>query len=58
MRVYLIILETAAPKREIEILHNTGDSNEALNKLISYSDKWEESIVTGKCRVLMTTYEK
>ncbi|HYE11922.1 MAG TPA: hypothetical protein VEF53_17275 [Patescibacteria group bacterium] len=56
MRVYLIILETAAPKREIEVLHSTGDSIEALNELIAHSDKWEESIVTGRCRVLMTTY--
>ena len=58
MRVYLIVLETIAPKREIEVLQRTTDSNEALKRLVAHSDEWEESIVAGKCRVLMTTYEE
>ncbi len=58
MRVYLVILETMALEREIEVLHSTNDGNEALNILVAHSDKWEESIVAGKCRVMMTTYEE
>ena len=56
MRIYLVILETIAPERKIEVLHSTGDGAEALDKLVFYSDKWEKAIVAGKCRVLMTTY--
>lgn len=56
MREYLIILETMAPEREIEVLHSTNDSSEALEQLVALSDKREESIITGKCRVIMTTY--
>lgn len=56
LRIYLIILETMAPMRRIEVLHNTSDGDEALKNLISSSDKWEESIVSGNCRVMMTTY--
>jgi hypothetical protein len=58
MRVYLVVMETLAPKREIEVLHRSSDSAEALEKLVSFSDKWEESIVAGRCRVLMTTYKE
>ena len=58
MRVYLVIIETMAPKREIEVLHRSSDGAEALEKLVSFSDKLEESIVAGKCRVMMTTYKK
>lgn len=56
MRVYTIILETMAPERKIEVLNSGNDGAEALDKLTTYSDKWEKTIVAGECRVLMTTY--
>lgn len=58
MREYLVLMETMAPKREIEVLHRCIDSAEALEKLVLSSDKFEGLIVEGKCRVLMTTYKK
>ncbi|HYF83205.1 MAG TPA: hypothetical protein VEB00_09295 [Clostridia bacterium] len=58
MRMYLVIMETIAPKREIEVLHRNSDGAEALEKLVSFSDKLEESIVAGKCRVMMITYKE
>jgi hypothetical protein len=56
VRAYLIILETMAPTHKIEVLQSSSNSNEALKILAAHSDKWEESIVAGNCRVLMTTY--
>lgn len=58
MRFYLIIKETIGKEREIQVLKNTDDSKEALESLISFSNEWEESIIAGKCRVLMSTYEE
>jgi len=55
-RTYLVIRETMRPMREIEVMHSTNDSDDAIDVLISCSDKWEEAIVSGKCRVMMTTY--
>lgn len=56
MRFYMIVRETIAREREIEVLHSTNDSSEAILKLIAFSDEWEESILSGRCRVLMSTF--
>lgn len=56
MRVFIISLETISPERRIEVLYSCNDGACALAKLAACSDTWEEAIVAGKCRVLMTTY--
>lgn len=56
--MFLIILESMAPLRKIEVLHSTCSGQEALEKLVADSDMREEEIVAGNCRVIMTTYEE
>lgn len=56
MRYFLIILEKLGKERAYEILDSTTDESEAVNKLMTLSDQWEHAIVSGQCKVYMTTY--
>jgi hypothetical protein len=50
------MLETLTTEREFEILHSTNDKAEAIDELISYSNRYEDDIVSGKYKVYMTTF--